>query len=196
VSSTRLQPTDPWQVVQAADQAVDRAFERLRGRRWLDRSATIVSNLADYGFVWVGLALLKARGGKASRRQAVRALAAAGVTSYTVNLAIKRLIGRERPDQVAEARAAIRVRAPSSSSFPSGHTLAACCTSVVFAESIPELAALGSFATSVAASRVYLQDHHASDVLGGAVIGAGAGLIARLLAGTRSRSIHSVRSGG
>jgi undecaprenyl-diphosphatase len=181
--------------VQAADRAVDRVFDRLRGRRWLDGSASVVSNLADYGFVWVGLALMKASRGRAARWQAVRALAAAGATSYTVNLAIKRVVGRQRPDLEDAARAAIRVREPSSSSFPSGHTLAAFCTSIVFAESIPELLALSSFAASVAASRVYLKDHHASDVLGGAVIGVGAGLVARLLAGTGSRPVPQTRSG-
>jgi membrane-associated phospholipid phosphatase len=182
VTNRRLSLTDPWSVVQASDRAVDRAFERFRGRRWIDRSARVVSNLADYGFVWAAVALVKGRRGRASRRLAVRSLATAGVTSYTVNLVVKRLVGRQRPESEA-TRPGLPVRTPSSSSFPSGHTLAAYCTTVVFAESIPELLLLGTFATSVAASRLYLQAHHASDVVGGAAIGLGAGIVARMLAG-------------
>ena len=40
------------------DQAIDAAFEPLRGRPEVDRAAAVLSNLADYGFVWVALALV------------------------------------------------------------------------------------------------------------------------------------------
>ena len=43
------------------DAAVDAAFDPLRGNPGADRAAAVVSNLADYGFVWVLLALLKGR---------------------------------------------------------------------------------------------------------------------------------------
>ena len=45
----------------AIDQMVDAAFEPLRGNPQADRAAAVVSNLADYGLVWVVLALFKAR---------------------------------------------------------------------------------------------------------------------------------------
>src|ERR1700723_3391697 len=38
------------------DTAVDAAFEPLRGRPSIDRAAALISNLADYGFVWGVLA--------------------------------------------------------------------------------------------------------------------------------------------
>ena len=40
----------------AIDEAVDAAFEPLRGHPQIDSTAAVVSNLADYGFVWVALA--------------------------------------------------------------------------------------------------------------------------------------------
>ena len=43
------------------DEAVDAAFEPLRGNPQADRAAAVLSNLADYGLIWVVLAGLKAR---------------------------------------------------------------------------------------------------------------------------------------
>ncbi len=154
------------------DEAVDAAFEPLRGRPEIDRVAAVVSNLADYGFVWVLLAGLKARRGGAGRRRAVVGLAAAGFSSMLVSRAVKAAVERQRPDDHLDAN----VRAPSSSSFPSGHTLAAFCTAFVLPDSDAGRVATVGFATAVAASRVHLRAHHPTDVIGGAVIGSVLGL--------------------
>ena len=154
------------------DAAVDAAFEPLRGRPGADRAAAVVSNLADYGLVWVLLAGVKARRRGPNRRRAVVALAAAGFSSMIVNRAIKDAVSRQRPDDHLTAA----VRAPSSSSFPSGHTLAAFCTAFVLGEKDAQTAANVGFATAVAASRVHLRAHHPTDVLGGAAIGSALGL--------------------
>jgi undecaprenyl-diphosphatase len=154
------------------DRAVDAAFDPLRGRPEVDRAAAVVSNLADYGLVWVVLAGLKARRRGPNRRRAVVALAAAGFSSLIVSRVVKQAVERQRPDDHLEAT----VRTPSSSSFPSGHTLAAFCTAFVLANSDAETVANVGFATAVAASRVHLRAHHPSDVLGGAAIGSVLGL--------------------
>jgi membrane-associated phospholipid phosphatase len=154
------------------DRAVDAAFDPLRGRPEVDRAAAVVSNLADYGLVWVVLAGLKARRRGPNRRRAVVALAAAGFSSLLVSRVVKQAVERQRPDDHLEAT----VRTPSSSSFPSGHTLAAFCTAFVLANSDAETVANVGFATAVAASRVHLRAHHPSDVLGGAAIGSVLGL--------------------
>ena len=73
------------------------------------------------------------------------------------------------------------VRAPRSTSFPSGHTLAAFCTAVVLADRAGERAAYLAFASAVGASRIHLGDHHASDVVGGAAIGVLLGTTLRAL---------------
>jgi membrane-associated phospholipid phosphatase len=81
-------------------------------------------------------------------------------------------VARERPEDHLEAT----VRTPTSSSFPSGHTLAAFCTAFVLADSDLQTATNVGFATAVAASRVHLRAHHPTDVIGGAAIGSVLGL--------------------
>src|SRR5579863_9137143 len=73
----------------AIDEAVDAAFEPLRGNPQADRAAAILSNLADYGLIWVVLAAFKARRRGPNRRRAVVALAAAGFSSMIVNRIVK-----------------------------------------------------------------------------------------------------------
>ena len=160
------------------DEGVDAAFEPLRGHRAVDTTAAVVSNLADYGFVWSLLAGYKGRRRGPGRRRAGRALALAGFASLGVNTAMKALVRRPRP--VAEGGGGVPgVRRPTSSSFPSGHTLAAFCTAVALAETPAETAAYLAFASAVAVSRVHLRAHHASDVVGGALIGAAVGAAGR-----------------
>lgn len=169
------------------DDAGEASLGRLRGQRWADTAAAVVSNLADYGYVWVALALWKARRAGHGRRRAVLALAGAGVTSYCVNKLAKQLVGRGRPDGASAptGNGRLAVRRPTSSSFPSGHTLAAFCTAVVLTEGTAETGGALGFAVAVAASRVHLRAHHASDVVGGAVIGTVAGLAVRRLLSRR-----------
>ncbi len=167
------------------DAAVDARFEPFRGRRRLDAAAAVVSNLADYGVIWSLLAAAKGRRRGPARRRATRALALAGFSSLAVNTVVKATVGRSRPEAAGPPGGPVPVRRPSSSSFPSGHTLAAFCTAVALAESPAETATYLTFATAVAASRVYLRAHHASDVVGGAVIGAAIGALGRRRLGPR-----------
>ena len=174
------------------DEAVDAAFEPLRGRPGVDRGAAIISNLADYGLIWVLLAGIKGRRRGADRRRAVVALAAAGFSSLIVSRVVKQAVERQRPDDHLTAA----VRAPSTSSFPSGHTLAAFCTAFVLGDSEPETAAYVGFAAAVAASRVHLRAHHPTDVLGGAAIGSVLGLGLRPIVDAVTPGSKGRRRGG
>ena len=165
----------------AIDDAGDRWSGELRGKRWADAGASVLSNLSDYGVVWVLAAAWKARHAGQARRRAVVALAAAGIASYVANRAAKRLAGRSRPDGEDTLDEVLPVRSPTSSSFPSGHTLAAFCTAAVLPDSLAARRAALTFAAAVAASRVHLRAHHTSDVLGGEIIGAALGVLARPL---------------
>jgi membrane-associated phospholipid phosphatase len=167
----------------AIDDAGERWAVSLRGRRWVDVSAAILSNLADHGAVWVLAAAWKARRPGPERRRAVVALLLAGATSYGVNRAVKQVVERSRPEHAEPPTSRLPVRTPSSSSFPSGHTLAAFCTAVVLPDRRAARLAALFFAAAVAASRIHLRAHHASDVLGGAVIGAALGTLVRPLLG-------------
>jgi undecaprenyl-diphosphatase len=154
------------------DEAVDAAFEPLRGHPQIDNAAAVISNLADYGLVWVALAALKSRRRGPNRRRAIFALATAGFSSLIVSRIVKAAVARERPEDHLNAT----VRTPTSSSFPSGHTTAAFCTAFVLADSDLQTTANVAFATAVAASRVHLRAHHPTDVIGGAAIGSVLGL--------------------
>jgi membrane-associated phospholipid phosphatase len=186
VSDTARSPTaiwDPATPFGATLEAVDRAFEQtfavLRGRRGLDAAAAVVSNLSDYGVIWPLVAVVKARR-PAARGQAVAALGAAGVSSLLVNKALKAIFRRQRP-RTAEGgtQHGLTVRTPRSSSFPSGHTLASFCTAVVLAEAPSQAVTFLGFASGVALSRIHLRAHHATDVLAGAAVGLGLGLVVR-----------------
>jgi membrane-associated phospholipid phosphatase len=173
-------PQRRWGAVFAAvDGSFDRIFDRYRGRRGPDAVAAALSNLSDYGVVWPLVAVAKAR--RPGRRwRTVAALGAAGTSSWLVNKLLKAVFRRQRPGAVDDAvgrRPA--VRPPTSSSFPSGHTLASFCTAVVLADGPGEAAAFLGFASGVAVSRLHLRAHHATDVLAGAGVGLTLGLVVR-----------------
>jgi len=164
------------------DGAGERLFGPLRGRPAVDAVAGAASNMADYGVIWVALAALKARRRGPGRVRAVRALALAGISSYGLNRFVKSLVGRERPADPPTATgtpAAVPVRAPTSTSFPSGHTLAAFCSAVAIPQTSAGVGVGMAFAAVVAASRVHLRAHHLSDVAAGAVLGATLGAAVR-----------------
>ena len=82
-----------------------------------------LSNAANNSRLWLAMAAgLAVAGGQPGRRAAVRGTLAIGVTSGLVNLGVKSLWSRQRPDRagvgVPEQR---NVRMPASTSFPSGH---------------------------------------------------------------------------
>ncbi len=184
-----LDPGQP-SVVEAFDSAVDRMFDHIRGKPAADLTAVVLSNLADYGAAWSLLATAKARRRGPARRKAVRALGVAGVSSALVNSGVKQIVGRQRPEgapttegadgePTGAGREPLPVRAPRTSSFPSGHTLAAFCTALVLSDTPAQTVSYLTFAAAVAASRVHLRAHHASDVLGGAAVGVALGVVER-----------------
>lgn len=167
-------------LLEVVDATLGGAFERLRGRQGVDEVAAIVSNLSDYGLLWVVIALAKARRRGPRRTRALSALTAAGVLSFGVNKLLKTATDRGRPATPRPpGTIGLPVRPPSTSSFPSGHTLAAFSASTLLAENKTEAAAYVGLAAAVGVSRVHLGDHHPSDVVGGALIGTLIGLVAR-----------------
>jgi undecaprenyl-diphosphatase len=171
--------------IAAIDAAVDEWFETYRGRPALDAAAKVVAGLSDHGLIWALEAAWRVRRPGPERRRVVRDLAIAGISSSVINAAVKAAVGRARPDRSAlDLRAAhVPVREPTSSSFPSGHTLAAFCTATVMADQRHPAASAIRFGAAglVALSRLHLRAHHASDVVGGLAIGVAVGGVGRLL---------------
>lgn len=177
------QPSALAAVVHAVDDRVDAWFEPLRGRPGLDGAAKVVTGLGDHGIMWAATTLWRARHTGPERARSVRALAIAGVESTIVNRTLKAVVGRTRPDPegLELSASGVPVRTPTSSSFPSGHTLAAFCAVTVMSQRGDRSGniLLFSAATLVGISRLHLRAHHASDVIGGAAIGTAIGLIGR-----------------
>lgn len=164
--------------VERFDEWADAQLERLRGNPVADRVFSSASHLADHSVLWHVANL--GRGVVVRRPDQVVALAVAlGVESLVVNQGVKRLFRRQRPTETGDHRTP--VRRPSTSSFPSGHASAAAFNATVLtAWTGRRWAPLWwGIATVVGTSRAYVRIHHASDVVGGAVVGVAFGLIAR-----------------
>ena len=172
-------------VVATLDQRVDEWFDHVRGQPTLDGVAKVVTGLGDHGIMWTATTVWRARHTGPERARAVRALAIAGVESTIVNRSLKAMVGRSRPDSggLELTAAGVPVREPTSSSFPSGHTLAAFCAVTVMSQrgDRGRNTLLFASASLVGLSRLHLRAHHASDVVGGAAIGIALGLVGRTL---------------
>lgn len=156
------------------DAAVDRAFDRVRNPA-VDGVTYRLSSAADHSLLWhlCGAATALARGGDVGF--AARFAVAMGAESLLTNGAVKTLFGRIRPAEYHEIEFHHGLHRPVTSSFPSGHATAAFCAATLLGGG-PGWYAL---ATTVAATRVYVRLHHASDVAAGAAFGVALGVAFR-----------------
>ncbi len=162
------------------DDAVDRAVEPLRKNPAADRVFYTASALGDFGLIWVVYALLRGlRGGRLNEKAALRGIIATGLESVLVNVVLKSFIGRHRP--ISEREHPLPFRQPVSSSFPSGHATAAFCAATLLSEDDPLRPVYFASAIVVALSRIYVRIHHASDVVGGVLVGLFLGQIGKKL---------------
>jgi len=166
------------QRVERFDEAADRLFDRLRGHPAADRLFYGASALAEHGMLWVMLGALRGLRGDHHWRAAVRVGLGVGVESAIVNVGVKSVFRRSRP--VADAPRPLPLRIPMTSSFPSGHASSAFFSATVLADGDPRLSPLYyGMAAVVAASRVHVKIHHASDVVGGVLLGKAMGAAAK-----------------
>ena len=158
----------------AADQAVYAAVAA-SPTPWLDEPARRLSQAANFSRIWLAIAAgIAAFGGPQGRRAALRGLIAVGVTSATVNIGMKTIRPRQRPDRAgAHVPAARLVAMPSSGSFPSGHSASAFAFASCVGAGLPRAATpLLGLAAAVGYSRVYTGVHFPGDVIAGSVLGA------------------------
>jgi len=141
--------------------ALDDAFRRL-------------SRAADHSMIWLAAATgMAVAGGARGRRAATGGVASLTVTSIVVNLLLKPLGGRRRPDrELHSVPLARHVRMPRSTSFPSGHAASAFAFATGVATASPAAGIpLSAAAALVAYSRVHTGVHYPVDVIAGAVTG-------------------------
>lgn len=164
--------------VRAFDDRVDAFVDRVRGPT-LDPIFYGLSSAADHGLLWlfVGAARAAREGDPGI---ALRMGAALGVESLLTNGPIKACFRRVRPadDHPPEGPLPYGMHRPISSSFPSGHAASAFTAAMLLAGG-PATPVWFALAATIAASRVYTQMHHTSDVVAGAALGILLGAIAR-----------------
>lgn len=157
--------------VAAFDHWADERLEALRGHPAADFVFANASHLGDFSVIWHIIGLTRGLTSDKRTDQALALSIALGVESVLVNQGVKRLFRRVRPTVAGDERFAMR--RPSSSSFPSGHASSAFTAATI-------LTAWGGrrtapiwfgIASVVGLSRAYVRIHHASDVVGGAVVG-------------------------
>ncbi len=147
----------------------------------LDRTLRRLSQAADHSKLSLAAAAMLAVPGRPpGRRAAAFGLTSVGVTSVLVNLAVKPLSRRRRPDRVAQRVALGRqIRMPISTSFPSGHSAAAFAFATGVGHVMPRAAIpLRVLAAVVAYSRVHTGVHYPGDVVVGSIIGTAVAQIA------------------
>lgn len=146
----------------------------------LDRGMARLSDAANYSRVSMGVAgALAVFGGPKGRSAAVSGLRSIAVTSAVINLAIKPLVNRPRPDRaINEVPEARQVEMPVSRSFPSGHSASAFAFAAGTARVMPSVKVpLFALATLVAYSRVHTGVHYPGDALAGSALGAAIGAL-------------------
>jgi diacylglycerol kinase family enzyme/membrane-associated phospholipid phosphatase len=136
--------------------------------RWLRR----LSTAANHGRLWLALAVVLGARKGSLRRGAIRGVGSMAFSSAVVNIVLKRVFGRVRPDlENLQTHRRLR-REPGSLSFPSGHSSsAAAFVTGVAMESPLAGATLAPLALGVGYSRVHVGVHYPGDVVAGLALG-------------------------
>jgi membrane-associated phospholipid phosphatase len=166
------------------DQQVDNALEHIRDHKFVVIVFSIASAVGDFGLLWHIIGLLRSIGSMDRLNQALFFSLMIGIESLILNQGIKRLFRRSRPTERGDQRFALRK--PRTSSFPSGHASSAFFSALVltYFTTWPWAILFYAFALIIATSRVGVRIHHASDVIGGAVVGTLMGIIGLVVLNT------------
>jgi diacylglycerol kinase family enzyme/membrane-associated phospholipid phosphatase len=136
--------------------------------RWLRR----LSTFANHGRLWLVIGTVLGLRKGPLRRGAIRGLGSLLFSSAVVNVVLKRIFGRVRPDlENLQSHRRLR-REPGSLSFPSGHSSSAAAFVTGLAMESPLAgAALAPVALGVGYSRVHVGVHYPGDVVAGLAVG-------------------------
>ncbi|MGA3187771.1 MAG: phosphatase PAP2 family protein [Bryobacteraceae bacterium] len=166
--------------VELGDHRLMRQVNRWRPPRWL-RLWMIAATRCGDGWLWYGIGALVALFGGPERFLALLSTVSAVGIGIALFLKLKRSFGRKRPCAL-EPHCWATLLPPDQFSFPSGHTITAFAVAVSLGLFYPAmLAELLFCASSVACSRILLGMHFLSDVVAGALLGAGLGYVSVVL---------------
>lgn len=174
-----VEPPHELTPVQRFDDLVDGWFDLLRDTEPADRILYGLTELGDFGLIWLLLAYARGLRSEDDARAAVRLTVALGAESLIINGLVKSQFKRERP--VVQDPRPHRLRIPLTTSFPSGHSSSAMLAATLLTQRSSRRGTLAIFGLGglVAATRVHVRIHHASDVVGGLAVGLVLGAVAR-----------------
>ena len=172
-------PADAFAPVAAFDAAVDRAFDQLRGRPVADRVMYGASALGDFSLIWALLGSARSLRSERDEQAFLRLVVCLAGESLLVNQGIKRVFRRTRPAVTTDRPH--HLRAPLTTSFPSGHASSGAFAAVLLSDGSRVPAVWFLVALVVASSRIHVRIHHASDIVAGAALGTVLGIVVRRL---------------
>jgi undecaprenyl-diphosphatase len=160
---------------------------------WLNWLFVDLSRIGTYGLVFLVAGIVLAVLWR--RPWFLVVLLAADLTAVWLSLALRQLIGRDRPPLIYPKPEPL-VSVPHSGAFPSGHAASAFACATVIAWASPRLAAPAFvLAAAIAWSRVYVGVHWPLDVLGGAALGVLIATALLRLVAIQRRSLRAPRAG-
>lgn len=141
----------------------------------VDKIMLGITCLGDAGIFWIVLAVILLLLPK-TRKSGLIVAVALCIDVIVCNGILKNLFARTRPFDVNEA-VQLLITAPKDFSFPSGHTAAsfAAVAALYFAGEKKLWKVSLVLAVLIAFSRMYLYVHYPTDILGGVLVGLGAG---------------------
>jgi undecaprenyl-diphosphatase len=156
------------------DQRLMRRVNRWRAPRWVRIASVWATRMGD-GWLWYALAPMVLAFGGDLRYRALATASFAALTGILLFKAVKHISHRKRPcDQ--EPHCWCTILPPDQFSFPSGHTITAFAIALSLGHLYPHAEpCLLVVAACIGVSRVLLGMHFVSDVVAGAIFGAGIG---------------------
>jgi glycosyltransferase 2 family protein len=149
---------------------LDATAARIVARPLGDRADRAIAGATDLGSVY-GLAGTALALTVAGQRDAAVDVAAGGLIAWSAAQAVKPLLRRERPYELATAERLVAI--PAGSSWPSGHVavVSAMAASLSRRSGRPTAAALWTGVAVVGVTRLYVGVHHLTDLIGGVGVG-------------------------